>query len=54
MAVSENKQKMLRGELYHAFTDELVAERSRTKHAYTRYNNAGDITRRELTVLWRE
>jgi hypothetical protein len=28
MAMSENKQKMLRGELYFAFTDELIAGES--------------------------
>ncbi|CAI6337398.1 unnamed protein product [Periconia digitata] len=54
MALSENKQKMLRGELYHAFTPELVAERSRCRHACSRYNNAGDVPRRKLTSLLRE
>ncbi|KAF2791232.1 maltose O-acetyltransferas-like protein, partial [Melanomma pulvis-pyrius CBS 109.77] len=54
MALSENKQKMLRGELYHAFTPELVAARARCKHACARYNNAGDVTRRRLTELWRD
>jgi hypothetical protein len=54
MALSENKQKMMRGELYHAFTPELIAERSRCKHACARYNNAGDVSRRRLAELWRE
>lgn len=54
MALSDNKQRMLRGELYHAFTPELVAERARCKHACARYNNAGDVSRRKLTELLRE
>jgi hypothetical protein len=54
MAMSDNKQKMLRGELYFAFTDELIVERTRTKHACGRYNRASEITRRQVTELWRE
>lgn len=54
MELSENKKRMARGELYHAFTPELVAERARCKHAWTRYNNAGDVPRRKLTELFRE
>jgi len=54
MEFSKNKQKMLRGELYHAFSPELSAERARAKHACTRYNNAGDVPRRKLTELFRE
>jgi hypothetical protein len=50
----ENKQKMARGELYHAFTPELIEQRARSKHACTRYNNAGDVPRRKLTELFRE
>ncbi|GJN67100.1 acetyltransferase [Purpureocillium lilacinum] len=53
--VSENKQKMARGELYHAFTPELVAERTRCKTALRAYNAlAGVASRRELVRLWRE
>ncbi|KAL6704843.1 hypothetical protein ACN47E_007526 [Coniothyrium glycines] len=54
MAMSENKQRMARGELYHAFTPELVAERARCKHACARYNNAGEVPRRKLTELFRD
>lgn len=54
MGLSENKQRMARGELYHAFTPELNAERARCKHACARYNNAGDVSRRKLTELFRE
>ncbi|EMD63547.1 hypothetical protein GGP41_005797 [Bipolaris sorokiniana] len=54
MELSENKKRMARGDLYHAFTPELVAERARCKHAWTRYNNAGDVPRRKLTELFRD
>ncbi|CAG5178531.1 uncharacterized protein ALTATR162_LOCUS8747 [Alternaria atra] len=54
MDLSENKKRMARGELYHAFTPELTAERSRCKQACARYNNAGDASRRKLTELFRD
>lgn len=53
--LSENKQKMARGELYHAFTPELMADRARGKAAMRRYNAAvGEVSRRETVRLWRE
>lgn len=54
MATSENKARALRGELYYAFTPELVNARRRASLACTRYNNAGEITRRRQVELWRE
>ncbi|KAJ9639411.1 hypothetical protein H2201_002928 [Coniosporium apollinis] len=56
MALSENKQKMLRGELYHAFTPELIAERDRCARALKRYNSASasEVSRRRLVELWRD
>ncbi|KAF2846435.1 maltose O-acetyltransferas-like protein [Plenodomus tracheiphilus IPT5] len=54
MELSENKQRMARGDLYHAFTPELNAERARCKRACARYNNAGDVPRRQLTELFRD
>lgn len=45
---------MLKGELYHAFTPELTAARARSRHACARYNNAGEVSRRRLTELWRD
>ncbi|KAF1847547.1 maltose O-acetyltransferas-like protein [Cucurbitaria berberidis CBS 394.84] len=54
MSLSENKQRMARGELYHAFTPELIAERARCRHASARYNNAGEVPRRQLTALFRD
>ena len=50
----ENKRKMLRGELYHAFSPELVAARTRCQYACRRYANAGEVPRRRLVELWRE
>ena len=54
MAQSTNKEKMLRGELYHAFTPELIRERQRCANACKRFNNAKEGSRRELVGLWRE
>ncbi|KAF2400588.1 trimeric LpxA-like protein [Trichodelitschia bisporula] len=52
--ISENKARMLRGDLYHAFTPELVAARRRCELACERFNSAGDVTRRERVALWRD
>jgi hypothetical protein len=54
MPGSENKARALRGELYHAFTPELVAERRRCARACTTYNNADTTTRRQQVELWKE
>ena len=54
MAVSENKARSLRGELYYAFTPELVTARRRCRVAVDRYNTSGDVTRRKQVELWRE
>ncbi|KKK18165.1 acetyltransferase, CysE/LacA/LpxA/NodL family [Aspergillus rambellii] len=48
------KEKMLRGELYCAFTPDLLAERTRCKHACNRFNNAGEVSRRRLLELWKD
>jgi len=52
--MSENKQAMLRGELYYAFTPELIKERTVCKHAVHRFNTAGEVTRRRRVELWRD
>ena len=53
--LSENKQRMMRGELYYCFTPELGAERARCKAALRAFNAAaGDASRRETVRLWRE
>ncbi|KAI9843633.1 MAG: hypothetical protein M1837_006215 [Sclerophora amabilis] len=54
MAAPTEKEKMLRGELYHAFSPALIADRARCAHACTRYNNAGEVSRRRLVELWRD
>lgn len=54
MTQSINKEKMLRGELYHAFTPELIRERQRCANACKKLNNAKEGSRRELVGLWRE
>ncbi|KEQ70879.1 trimeric LpxA-like protein [Aureobasidium namibiae CBS 147.97] len=54
MPISENKARSLRGELYHAFTPELVAERRRCARACTAYNKAEGITRRQQVELWKD
>lgn len=54
MAMSENKQKMLKGELYHAFTPELVRERRRCRDACQRLIDARQVSRRRQVELWRD
>lgn len=48
------REKMLRGELYYAFTPDLIAARERCMQACNKFNNAGDISRRRQVELWRE
>jgi len=50
----ENEARMLRGELYYAFTAQLTLKRNRCHHACHRFNVAGEASRRELVKLWRE
>lgn len=38
------KEKMLRGELYHAFVPDLIAARSRCKQACNRFNRPEDVS----------
>ncbi|PYH84385.1 acetyltransferase, partial [Aspergillus uvarum CBS 121591] len=47
------KAKMLRGELYRAFTPGLIAARHRCKVAVHAFNNAGIVSRRRQVELWR-
>ena len=54
MSQLTEKQKMLSGEPYHAFDPVLLRERQRCKAAMSRYNNAGDVPRRQQVQLWRE
>lgn len=52
--MATEKDKMLRGELFLAFTPDLIAARDRCKHACNRFNAAGEVPRRRLIELWRE
>jgi hypothetical protein len=52
--VAKNHEAMRRGELYYAFTPDLVAARRRCELACERFNTAGDISRRTRVELWRE
>ncbi|KAE9986149.1 hypothetical protein EG328_006411 [Venturia inaequalis] len=52
--LAENKRKMQAGELYHAFTPDLVAERQRCGIACERFNAAGKVSRRRNVELWRD
>ncbi|KAK2762639.1 hypothetical protein FQN54_000812 [Arachnomyces sp. PD_36] len=54
MGEPTEREKMLRGELYHAFTPELTAARTRCKYACQRFNKAGEAPRRRLVELWRD
>ena len=48
------KEKSLRGDLYWAFTPDLIAERERCSHACHRFNTAGEVPRRRLVELWKD
>ncbi|RMJ22461.1 hypothetical protein PHISP_06674 [Aspergillus sp. HF37] len=52
--MASEKDKMLRGELFLAFTPDLIAARTRCKHACNRFNAAGEVPRRRLIELWRD
>jgi hypothetical protein len=52
----ENRRRMLAGELYYAFTPDLMADRLRCKIACNAYNTQGaaGAPRRKLVELWKE
>lgn len=51
----ENKRRMRAGELYFAFTPDLIAERKRCKLALALYNEKADsMTRREQVEHYQE
>lgn len=49
-----NRERMSRGELYYAFTPDLIAARARCVRACRRFNAAEDVSRRRLVELWKE
>ncbi|PGH36154.1 hypothetical protein GX50_01009 [[Emmonsia] crescens] len=54
MAEPTEKEKMLRGELYRAFTPELIAARTKCKWACKRFNDSEEVPRRRQIELWRD
>ncbi|KAI5808361.1 maltose transacetylase [Pyronema omphalodes] len=51
--MATEKEKMLRGELYHAFSPDLVSERARCAAACAAFNSASDASSRtEKIQLW--
>lgn len=52
--MATERDKMLRGELFLAFTPDLITARARCKHACDSFNAAGEVPRRRLIELWRE
>ncbi|GAQ45054.1 maltose acetyltransferase [Aspergillus tubingensis] len=54
MDLQENRERMRRGELYHAFVSDLTADRARCASACRRFNNAGDVSRRQSLELWKD
>ncbi|KAL4782345.1 trimeric LpxA-like protein [Aspergillus varians] len=49
----DNLARMERGELYYAFTPELVAARKRCARFVGQLNNSGELSRREIAALWK-
>jgi hypothetical protein len=50
--LEENKRLMRDGQLYYAFTPDLIADRKRCRLACETYNKAGDVSRRRLVELF--
>lgn len=50
----ENLARMERGELYHAFSPQLVAARKRCGRLVGELNRAGELSRRELATYWKK
>lgn len=50
----KNRARMERGELYYAFSPELIAARKRCGRIVGRLNREGELSRRELAVYWKE
>lgn len=51
--MSENTARALRGELYYAFTPELIKVRRRCNIACTKYNSEDFTSRRKQIELWK-
>ncbi|KAJ5923582.1 Maltose/galactoside acetyltransferase [Penicillium verhagenii] len=53
MTTSKEWAKMLRGELYMPWDEDLQANRTRCKQACDEFNAAGNVSRRRKVELWR-
>ncbi|KAJ5784454.1 Maltose/galactoside acetyltransferase [Penicillium pulvis] len=53
MTSSKEWAKMLRGELYMPWDEDLQANRTRCKQACDEFNTAGNVSRRRKVELWR-
>lgn len=51
---AENRKKMEAGELYYAFTPDLIKERQMCKQAAKLYNESDGLSRREQIELYQE
>ena len=54
MANSKEWDKMLRGELYMPWDEDLQANRTRCQNACEKFNAARNIPRRRKVELWRK
>ncbi|KAL4898088.1 trimeric LpxA-like protein [Aspergillus ambiguus] len=54
MTSSREWQKMISGELYWAWDEDLQANRDRCREACRRFNEAGQVSRRRKVELWRD
>lgn len=52
--LAENRKRMLRGDLYYAFTPDLAQDRKECVRAVRKLNTAVEPTRREMIEIWRE
>ncbi|KAI3548381.1 galactoside O-acetyltransferase [Colletotrichum filicis] len=49
--LEQNRARMAAGELYYAFTPDLIADRQRCSAACEKFNRAGHVSRRELVPM---
>ncbi|GES66796.1 acetyltransferase [Aspergillus terreus] len=54
MTSSKEWKKMVNGELYWAWDEDLQANRDRCRAACQRFNEAGQVSRRRRVELWRD
>lgn len=52
--LQRNLENMRNGQLYYAFTPDLIAARARCSRNCRRFNEAVDVSRRRQLELWKE